>query len=712
MNREQGFMGAVARDPIVNVRVNAPRCLFSCPPPYCVGTGRRRRRFSSSLNPSFSRPVCILLWMRGDLWVHGDVWRASLLLQLLLLCPILDAKGATLELIETSTTRFTVDALADLTDGNTTALPEVRCGADGNSEGDLRGLTLDLVTVIDPPFIMVDDRFTGTARFSGYLIDALEELSNRAGFAYTLSLPRRSSFDYSEAQRTVEDGDGDVYWGAFYITPQRLKTGRLTTPFAETPLAIITRKGSIDSSAAVLTSLTAWAEPFTWDAWLLIFVVLVWSTAVMFVAEGGTTPAIFLDPRLKHRPEGFVRASLLAHGSSTLYVTALSILGPYQITPFTSAGRSFSLVLKLLGVCIIARYTANSAASLTRAARQRTVVAASIGDLASRGVSTCVKKGSAYAGLLDANYEGTGWSPVRIDGSTGHMVKALMEGECDAIVDVELLARNGAALNRFKVDRAGETVAVVTNCQLQVLDGNLGLGPSSWAIGVRDGLPFVSRALSLHLAAMRQEGLFARLEDKWVNTGACSSAAVEVPQMGVESLVGLVIILVCIGVVAAVLEVWLRLSVREGRFMHTLSKATGRRNRLRGHRTRTGFLFSRRKRISNISAPGPAGDDEALGAASMNGPKAEATALPIRKGPGKLAARRPVGGRGPLSVFQPARRSDSSDEDTRSGQDGALGAMAPYRSMRGILMRPPSPSIFRRGRREAGPQPAKEDQSV
>uniref|UniRef100_S4RZB3 Ionotropic glutamate receptor L-glutamate and glycine-binding domain-containing protein n=1 Tax=Petromyzon marinus TaxID=7757 RepID=S4RZB3_PETMA len=117
-------------------------------------------------------------------------------------------------------------------------------------ENNLKGVTLRVVTVLDPPFVMMSDNVLGQPkRFVGFAVDVLEELSRHLGFTYDLYQAPDNSYgrpgpggSWSGLLGEILHKRADVGIGAVTITPERESVVDFTKRFMDRGVAIMLRE--------------------------------------------------------------------------------------------------------------------------------------------------------------------------------------------------------------------------------------------------------------------------------------------------------------------------------------------------------------------------------------------------------------------------------------------------------------------------------------
>ena len=122
----------------------------------------------------------------------------------------------------------------------------------------LTGHHFKITAIEEEGFIDIVDNGANNLSYGGYLIDILKELSFRANFTYELRTPsgfgsrclprltdngtlpafhKRYRQDYRCGESDVNDRprswySTDMYWGMYYVTPERLQVNKYSLPFS------------------------------------------------------------------------------------------------------------------------------------------------------------------------------------------------------------------------------------------------------------------------------------------------------------------------------------------------------------------------------------------------------------------------------------------------------------------------------------------------
>eukprot|EP00392_Amoebophrya_sp_AT5.2_P014489 g14638.t1 len=97
---------------------------------------------------------------------------------------------------------------------------------------------LRVLTVIDPPFIWQKsqaDAATGRPLFRGFLVDLLDEMTDRLGLEYEFVNELNETYTYTNVLEKVGNGDADLMWAAHWLVPARLGAGPANVTLGKAP---------------------------------------------------------------------------------------------------------------------------------------------------------------------------------------------------------------------------------------------------------------------------------------------------------------------------------------------------------------------------------------------------------------------------------------------------------------------------------------------
>ncbi|CAN0145650.1 unnamed protein product, partial [Lampetra planeri] len=133
----------------------------------------------------------------------------------------------------------------------------------------IRGVTLKVAVVLDPPFVMKASNVLGQPkRFVGFAVDVLEELSRHLGFTYDLYQAPDNSYgrpgpggSWNGLLGEILHKQADAGLGAMVITPERESAVDFTVRFLDRGVAVMLRRP--DPSWHLLSCLSP-LEPAVW----------------------------------------------------------------------------------------------------------------------------------------------------------------------------------------------------------------------------------------------------------------------------------------------------------------------------------------------------------------------------------------------------------------------------------------------------------------
>jgi ABC-type amino acid transport substrate-binding protein len=182
-------------------------------------------------------------------------------------------------------------------------------------KGDIQGAHLHITMIHATDFVdMVDKNAAAVPLpnamlndpedWTGFHIDLLKWVAERAGFTYTLyppsgngshcsiatdgSDPVEYSYQYAVQYNcgqddVIENNRTHVYWSMYYITPPRLELSTFTAPFySDGGITVVVKTDVEKSSGEELRKLL---EPFTNEVWQMILVMLLVVSFTMWFIE-------------------------------------------------------------------------------------------------------------------------------------------------------------------------------------------------------------------------------------------------------------------------------------------------------------------------------------------------------------------------------------------------------------------------------------------
>ncbi|CAF3803593.1 unnamed protein product [Rotaria sordida] len=239
----------------------------------------------------------------------------------------------------------------------------------------LRGQSLRILVIDAPPFVIVHNssipkQLSTDAKTSerirsnsvplgtndsniliyGFVADLIRELATRMNFTYTINVADPSTGYHSLVALVAEDNrQYDIILSNIAMTSDRMIKVDFSTPFHEDTFRIITRLNPYSSSLSLFSCF----NPFTWDVWVAIFAVIIYSSIIICVFEH---QYINIENNQSELKTIFIG---ICHGLTSILTTNSDI----RLTTISS--RLTILGLYALGMILIAIYTANFSFFLT-----------------------------------------------------------------------------------------------------------------------------------------------------------------------------------------------------------------------------------------------------------------------------------------------------------------------------------------------------------
>ncbi|MCB0071813.1 MAG: transporter substrate-binding domain-containing protein [Caldilineaceae bacterium] len=223
---------------------------------------------------------------------------------------------------------------------------------------------LRVVITAASPFVITEN-----ARTTGLSIEMWEEIAARMGVSFTYTIVD----DVPTQLAQVENGAADVAVSALSITADRLDQVDFSVPYEEAGLQILVRAGGESFS-------TAWATFRTALSPAVLRIIAIFLGMIFLVAN----VTWFVDRKMNEDfPRPYWRGIWEAIWWSTVTVTTV---GYGDKTPKSPAGRFVGILWMLLGLFLVANFTAGMTAALSVRALQSQI--SGLGDLDDMRVAT------------------------------------------------------------------------------------------------------------------------------------------------------------------------------------------------------------------------------------------------------------------------------------------------------------------------------------
>lgn len=162
----------------------------------------------------------------------------------------------------------------------------------------MRGKTITIVTMADPPFVKLDSAEGAALAYSGYCIDMMAEVASLAGFTYQF-VPRTSgelANGWGGAVNDVAAGRTDIFWSTFFLTSSRAAIVDVSSSYMDTGLIVVALANLQADAGAdgaeeqgdqtpLATLIKAPFRPFSTPLWGLIGVTVLAYSLVIFIFE-------------------------------------------------------------------------------------------------------------------------------------------------------------------------------------------------------------------------------------------------------------------------------------------------------------------------------------------------------------------------------------------------------------------------------------------
>ena len=362
--------------------------------------------------------------------------------------------------------------------------------------------------------------------WTGFQRDVIDQVATAAGFTYTLHPPsgdgpncarnangsKNAPHSYAGAYLCGEQDVTNltrthVYWGQFYITPNRLRTSLMTVPvLSDVGLTMVMKpeQASIwDTMWVILMPFT----PFTWvffGGLIVVFALVMW--AFDHSGPGGDrVRRARIEDKLPNfyglkGEHGYFKSSnfmaqMPAYSMKALH-TAFGNVSAYQ--PQNASSSALNVSFAFFMFLFFTTYSAKLTANLTTLQLRHPV--SGIGDVPdrqARGVmgNVCSQDGAAYTIWLEENMPGLQMTKGT---TTEDMLAELEQGKCEALIVILPAARAITSDSKY------------SHLRLSVVGEPLQYGNTDFAVGVRKDLPGVQIALSYWIQELRACTEFVR----------------------------------------------------------------------------------------------------------------------------------------------------------------------------------------------------------
>lgn len=235
-------------------------------------------------------------------------------------------------------------------------------------EGDQKD-TLVVVSIRNEPYFMNKQTTkieTGNARYEGYAIDLIDELSRLVGFDYVFKEVDDGKYGkYDEEKREwngmireVMIGKADLAIADLSITSSREDAVDFTLPFMSTGISILFKKPTTKE-----LELFSFLSPFESQVWVYVCGAYIGVSLLLFIV-GRISPYEWADPHPCRQEDKILRNQFSVTNSFWFTIAAVMQQGS-DLAPRSLSTRLVAAIWYFFTLIMISSYTANLAAFLT-----------------------------------------------------------------------------------------------------------------------------------------------------------------------------------------------------------------------------------------------------------------------------------------------------------------------------------------------------------
>ncbi|CAF5099657.1 unnamed protein product, partial [Rotaria sp. Silwood1] len=388
----------------------------------------------------------------------------------------------------------------------------------------LQGVNLRIGIIESVPFTMVEKVMDAsgqtTIQYSGYIPDLIKLLESKMGFISTMELAS-SNQTYDGLVRAVSNGVYDIVIGDVTVTALRRELVDFSNAIFDNSMRIMIRK-----TANINIDLFSFLKPFSRNLWLLVLGALIYAGIVMYIVE-------------RQDNEALQNQSILSQIVMSIWYSFGNIVGygvEFHIT--TAAGRLLTAGLYILGLILVASYTANLASDLTIAKSK--YIISGLDDIKNKKIpfdriGILVGSVSEEYYLREISKGSRNYYPLS---SPSDMYSSLARGIIDAAFE-----DNGVA-------------TYITNniyCNLTLVGNDF----DKSVFGIITHQKWLYKQdLDVNILLLREAGDLERLRQKWFEVQNCPDSSETSTAIGIEATSGLFLVFGVISVLSLLLFAW------------------------------------------------------------------------------------------------------------------------------------------------------------
>ncbi|CAF4417195.1 unnamed protein product [Rotaria sp. Silwood2] len=388
----------------------------------------------------------------------------------------------------------------------------------------LRGVSLRVGITLAVPFTMAHNVTDGngqtTTQYIGYIPDLIQLLTDKIGFNATLILAP-SNQTYTQNIQLVNNGVFDIIVGDVTVTAARRETVSFSHTIFDNSLSLTVMK-----TPDVSINLLGFLKPFSSKLWVLALGTCIYAGILICFIE-------------RTDNEDLQNRSLISQLTMSIWYSFGNIVGyGVEFNASTAGGRFLTAGLYVLGLILVASYTANLASDLTIAKTQ--FVVSGLDDIKKGKVPMNrigIRVGTASEDYFktEISHGNQNYYPLR---SRQQLYDSLLAG----IIDVA-----------FSDTGAAEYAINNIYCNLTIVGESF--AASEFAI-VTPKQWIYAQDLDVGILSIRESGQLDDLRQKWFQAKNCPYDTTQSTAITVEAVGGLFATFAVITFIAVLLYLW------------------------------------------------------------------------------------------------------------------------------------------------------------
>ncbi|CAF4201152.1 unnamed protein product, partial [Rotaria sordida] len=374
------------------------------------------------------------------------------------------------------------------------------------------------------PFTMVekdiDPSGQTTIKYSGYIIDLIELLQNKMKFIPIIELAP-SNITYNEFVRRVSTGVYDIAIGDVTITSARSEYVEFSTAIFDNSLRVIMR-----TTYNVKPDLFSFLKLFSRNLWLLFFGTIIYAGILICIVE-------------RKDNEVLENRSILNQIVMSIWYSFGNIVGfgvDFEIA--TAAGRLLTAGLYILGLILVASYTANLASDLT-IAKSNNIISGiddiKNGKIPSNRIGILAHSAEEDYYLSQISNGVRNFYPLK---TYDEIYRSLLEGIIDASI-----------LDNGILEYATNNIY----CNLTLIGNDF--DKSSYGIVMPQHWSY-AQDLDMTILQLKEGGDLENLRQKWFEMQLCPDSSGTLTDIGIEAASGLFLVFGVISILSLLLFAW------------------------------------------------------------------------------------------------------------------------------------------------------------